>query len=108
MTQKVSKRMRSRPGNGSTIGEQKRDRERASERIRSAHPGPCDQRGVLPGSGVFPAERSAKQARQIVGSEHPDKTNQHDHQNNTIATWTTRVAIPGARAFDDLRQLQAR
>src|SRR4030095_4507013 len=34
------------------IIQDKRDRQRAGKRIRPAHPGPCNQRSLLPGSAV--------------------------------------------------------
>src|SRR5205807_8914413 len=70
------------PGEWFAIGQDEWDCQRAGKRIRPAHPGPCDQGGVLPRNSVFPAGFSAEQARQIVSAEHPGKTNQDDDQNN--------------------------
>ena len=88
------------------INQDKRDSQRAGKRVRPAHPGPCDQRSVLPGSAVFMPECSAQQARQIGGPKHPDKTNQDNGRNKhyrqlghaSRRTWSERV--------DHLRQLK--
>src|SRR6266480_686045 len=88
-------------------GQQKRDCEPAGKRIGPAHPDPCNHGGVLPGNAVFAAGFSVKQARQVVSTKHPDKTNQDNDQNDFILLLEHASRHTGSEGVHDLWQLQA-
>ena len=94
------------PGERLTIGEDKRDRQCTCERIRSAHPGPRDQRSLFPRSGIFTVERWTQQARQVRGSEHPNETNQHDQRNKHDRQPGDASHRARSEYVDNLRQLK--
>src|SRR5205814_5142781 len=65
-------------GKRCAISQDKRNSERAGQRIGAAHSGPGDQGCLLPGRRISPAKCRAEETRQVGCNEEPEKTNKDD------------------------------